>query len=220
MSNISLNLTPQVYDYLLKNSLREPKVLQELRQQTSKMSMAQMQISPEQGQLMGLLLELIGAKNTLDIGVFTGYSALAAALALPANGQVVGCDINGEWTKIAKKYWEMAGMTHKIDLRLAPASQTLQALLDEGKANTFDFAFIDADKLNYPDYYEKSLLLLRQGGLIAIDNTLWDGKVADSSVTDENTQVIRKLNQALHHDDRVTLSLIPIGDGLTLLRKR
>jgi predicted O-methyltransferase YrrM len=220
MSDYTLNLTPELYRYLLKNSLREPEVLKELREQTHTMSMSQMQISPEQGQFMALLVELIQAKKTLDIGVFTGYSALAVALALPKDGKVVGCDINGEWTKIARKYWEKAGVTDKIDLRLAPAADTLQILINQGEAGTFDFSFIDADKANYDLYYEKSLRLLRTGGLIAIDNVLWSGKVADSSVDDRDTVAIRALNEKLLNDDRVSLSMLPIGDGLTLARKR
>jgi predicted O-methyltransferase YrrM len=220
MSDTTLNLTPKVYDYLQQVSLREPEVLQELRAQTHKMSMGQMQISPEQGQFMRLLVELINAKKTLEIGVFTGYSALSVALSLPSDGKVIGCDTNVEWTKIARRYWEKAGVADKIDLRLAPALETLQGLLDEGHANTFDFAFIDADKANYPNYYEMSLALLRTGGLVAIDNVLWDGDVADLTVTDANTTVLRELNAKLHLDQRVTLSMLPSGDGLTLARKR
>jgi predicted O-methyltransferase YrrM len=220
MSDTTLNLTPKVYDYLQQVSLREPDVLKELRVQTHKMSMGQMQISPEQGQFMRLLVELINAKKTLEIGVFTGYSALSVALSLPSDGKVIACDINVEWTKIARRYWEKAGVADKIDLRLLPALETLQGLLDEGHANTFDFAFIDADKANYPHYYEMSLALLRTGGLVAIDNVLWDGDVADLSVTDANTTVLRELNAMLHLDQRVSLSMLPIGDGLTLARKR
>src|SRR3990167_5986748 len=174
MSDITLNLTPQVYEYLQKVSLREPEVLQKLRVQTHKMSMSQMQISPEQGQFMRLLVELMNAKKTLDIGTFTGYSALSVAFGLPENGKVIACDINGEWTGIAKRFWEMSGVGHKIELHLAPAVETLQKLIDDGEANTFDFAFIDADKMNYSHYYELSLMLVRPNGLIAVDNVLWD----------------------------------------------
>jgi predicted O-methyltransferase YrrM len=220
MSDTTLNLTPQLHDYLLRVSLREPAILAELRQQTLKMSTAQMQISPEQGQFMHLLIELLGAKKTLDIGVFTGYSALAVALALPADGKVFACDINGEWTKIARQFWEKAKMADKISLFLQPALMTLTTLLTEGHQNSFDFAFIDADKLNYPAYYEHSLMLVRPGGLIAIDNTLWEGKVADGSISDDRTEMFRRLNEMLLADERVTLSMLPIGDGLTLLRKR
>lgn len=220
MSDITINLTPKLYDYFQKNSLREPEILKKLREQTHKMSMSQMQISPEQGQFMGLLMELLNAKKTLDIGTFTGYSALAVALALPPDGKVIACDINGEWTKIAKRFWELAGVANKIELKLAPAAETLQALIEEGEAGTFDFAFIDADKANYPVYYEKSLELIRPGGLIAIDNVLWSGKVADLAIHDRDTEVLRELNTKLVNDDRVTLSMLPVGDGLTLARKR
>lgn len=220
MSAITNNLTPQVYDYFLNVSLREPAVLKKLREQTRKMSTGHMQISPEQGQFMALLVELLGAKKTLDIGVFTGYSALVVALALPPEGKVVGCDINGEWTKIARRFWEEAGVTEKIDLRLAPALETLQTLIEDGEVNTFDFAFIDANKADYIDYYKMCLALIRRGGLIAIDNVLYGGQVADSSIHDKKTMVIRELNEIILNDDRVTLSMMPIGDGLTLVRKR
>lgn len=220
MTDFTLKLTPELYDYFLTHSLREPEVLKSLRLQTQKMSMSQMQISPEQGQLMGLLVELLGAKKTLDIGVFTGYSALVVALALPKEGKVIACDTNVEWTKIAKRFWEMAGVTSKIDLFLAPASDTLQMLLERGEANTFDFAFIDADKMSYPIYYEKSLSLVRQGGLIAIDNVFRNGRVADPTVQDDATVVMRELNKTILQDQRVSMSMLPIGDGLTLVRKR
>jgi predicted O-methyltransferase YrrM len=220
MSDSTINLTPKLYDYLKKVSLREPEVLVKLREQTRKMSTALMQISPEQGQFMRLLMQLTGAKKTLDIGVFTGYSALSVAMALPADGKVIGCDINGEWTGIAKRFWELAGVAHKIDLRLAPAVETLQGLVDAGEGETFDFAFIDADKVNYMNYYELALKLVRSGGLIAIDNVLWDGHVADSNVNDENTLIIRELNEKVFKDERVDLSLLPLGDGLTLARKK
>jgi predicted O-methyltransferase YrrM len=220
MSDYTLNLTPAVYEYYQKNSLREPEILLKLREQTHKMSMGHMQISPEQGQLMRLLLELLAARKVLDIGVFTGYSSLSMALALPSEGKVIACDVNVEWTKIAKRFWEMANMNHKIELRLAPATETLQSLIDAGERGTFDFAFIDADKLNYLNYYEQSLALVRVGGLIAIDNVLWGGEVADPAIRDQNTEMIRKVNEVLLKDERVTMSMLPIGDGLTLARKR
>lgn len=220
MSANTLNLTPAVYAYYQKISLRESDILQKLRAQTRKMSTGHMQISPEQGQFMGLLIELIGAKKTLDIGVFTGYSALSVAMALPKEGKVIACDTNVEWTKIAKRFWEEAGLANKIDLRLAPALDTLQSLIDGGEAGTFDFAFIDADKINYLNYYEKTLILLRKGGLIAIDNVLRGGNVADSSVSDSATCIIREMNEKLLADNRVTISMLAIGDGLTLARKR
>lgn len=220
MADSTLNLSPSLYRYFQRVSLREPEVLQKLREQTHRMSMSQMQISPEQGQFMALLIELIGAKKTLEIGTFTGYSALSVALALPKDGKLIACDINGEWTKIAKRFWEMAGVADKIDLRLAPAVETLQALLNKGNAGTFDFAFVDADKKNYPQYYELSLQLLRSGGLMAIDNVLWSGAVADPEVQDDNTVVLRELNEKVLKDKRVTMSMVPIGDGVTLVRKK
>jgi len=220
MSDITINLTPELYEYLKNNSLSEPGVLTKLREQTQKMSASQMQISPEQGQFMQLLIKLLQAKKTLDIGVFTGYSALSVALALPEDGKVIGCDINGEWTKIAKRFWEAAGMSHKIDLKLAPAKETLQSLLDNGEAGTFDFAFIDANKADYPDYYEFCLALVRKGGLIAVDNVLWSGKVTDMSIQDRDTVVIRELNAKIAKDERVFMSMLPIGDGLTLAYKK
>jgi len=220
MSANTLNLTPAVYDYFQKISIRDTEILKNLREQTHKMSMGHMQISPEQGQFMGLLIELMGAKKTLDIGVFTGYSALSVAMALPEDGKVIACDINIEWTKIAKRFWEMAGVAHKVDLRLAPALETLDKLIENGEAGTFDFAFIDADKANYLNYYEKSFILIKSGGLIAIDNVLWGGAVANPDVTDKNTCMIRELNEILWADKRITISMLPLGDGLTLARKR
>jgi predicted O-methyltransferase YrrM len=220
MSDATLNLTPSLYTYLLNYSLREPDVLRHLRNDTHLLPMSVMQISPEQGQFLGLLIELLQAKKTLDIGTFTGYSALCVALALPENGKVIACDTSVEWTDIAKKYWDKAAVSHKIDLKIAPAQKTLEALINDGQQNTFDFSFIDADKENYDTYYEKSLKLLRVGGLIAIDNVLWSGRVADSSDESIDTVALRKLNSKLHQDQRVTLSMLPIGDGLTLLRKR
>jgi caffeoyl-CoA O-methyltransferase len=179
-----------------------------------------MQIAPEQGQFMQLLVELIGAKKTLEVGVFTGYSSLAVALALPPDGKVIACDISEQFTSIAREYWKEAGVANKIELNLAPAVKTLERLVAEGQQGTFDFAFIDADKANYDRYYESSLVLLRRGGLIAIDNVLWHSRVIDPSTNDEDTIAIRAINEKLHTDERVTLSLIPIGDGLTLARKR
>lgn len=220
MSDITINLTPALYEYLQQNSLREPEILQKLREQTHKMSMSQMQISPEQGQFMGMLVQLLGACKTLEIGVFTGYSTLSVALALPKDGKVIGCDINVEWTKIARQFLERAGVMDKVDLILAPALETLDKLIQQGEAGTFDFVFIDADKANYLNYYEKSLQLVRPGGLITIDNVLWSGKVADPTIQDKDTVIIRELNAKLLKDERVTLSMLPVGDGLTLARKK
>lgn len=179
-----------------------------------------MQIAPDQGQFMALLIQLIGAKKALEVGVFTGYSSLCIALALPSDGKLIACDISEEYTSIAKRYWKKACVTDRIDLRIAPALETLDQLLADGQANTFDFAFIDADKENYSNYYERALQLVRPGGLIAVDNVLWGGAVADPSVQDESTQAIRAFNQKLQWDERVSLSLVTIADGLTLAMKR
>lgn len=219
MANRTLDLTDRLYDYLLRVSVREPPVLAELRTETAKLPAAGMQIGPEQGQFMALLVELIGARRTLEVGTFTGYSALAVALALPPEGRVIACDVSEEYTRVARRYWAKAGVEHKIELRLGPALQTLGALLAGGGAGSFDFAFIDADKNNYDGYYEQALLLVRPGGLIAIDNVLWGGAVVDPEKRDEDTVAIRALNEKLKGDDRVSLSLVPIGDGLTLARK-
>jgi predicted O-methyltransferase YrrM len=219
MTKQTIGLEKNLYNYLLSVSLREPDVLTQLRQETSQLPMAQMQISPEQGQFMALLVKLIGAKKTLEVGVFTGYSSLVTALALPADGKIVACDVSEEYTSIARRYWQRAGVADKIDLHIAPALETLDKLLASGEAESFDFAFIDADKGNYENYYERSLQLIRPGGLIAIDNVLWSGKVADSEVQDNQTNKIRFLNQKLHQDSRITLSLVPIADGLTLAMK-
>jgi predicted O-methyltransferase YrrM len=220
MSNQSIGLSDELYDYLLSVSLREHPVLAELRRHTASHAMSQMQISPEQGQFMALLVQLTQVRKALEVGVFTGYSALAVALALPPGGCLVACDVSEEYTAIAQQFWQQAGVSDKIDLRLAPAQETLQALIEAGEAGTFDFAFIDADKSHYDTYYEQALVLVKSGGIIAIDNVLWYGRVADPDVTDNRTQCIRALNQKLHGDDRIDLSLLPIGDGLTLVRKR
>jgi len=220
MPKRTIGLDNKLYNYLLSVSLREPEILQKLRQETASHPRSGMQISPEQGQFMALLVQLIGAKKTLEVGVFTGYSSLSVALALPADAQIIACDVSEEFTAIALRYWQQAGVANKIDLRLAPALETLDGLLATGQAETFDFAFIDADKENYDGYYERTLQLVRPGGLIAIDNVLWSGQVANPQIQDESTQSIRALNEKLHHDQRVTLSLVPIADGLTLALKR
>lgn len=220
MSAETLNLTPRLYHYFQRISLREHPVLCELRAETQPLIGHNMQISPEQGQFMGLLIELLGAKKTLDIGTYTGYSALAVALSLPENGKITACDVDPNATRMAQSFWEKAGVSHKINLRLAPALETLDQLLQNGEAGTFDFSFIDADKNNYAQYYEKSLALLRPGGLVAIDNVLWGGDVADDANQEATTIAIRALNAALLNDTRITLSMVPIGDGLTLARKR
>jgi caffeoyl-CoA O-methyltransferase len=206
--------------YMLSVSLREPDVLTRLREETSRLSMSLMQIAPEQGQFMQLLVKALGIRRAIEVGVFTGYSTLCVALAMPDDGRIVACDINKEWTDIAQRYWKEARVDNKIELRLAPALDTLDALIDEQLQNKFDFAFIDADKAGYKDYYERVLALIRPGGLIAIDNTLWNGSVTDESDQTESTQAIRAINRHLHTDERVDISLLPIGDGLTLALKR
>lgn len=219
MSNRSLQLTDNLYDYLLTHSLREKPVLQALREETMKDSMSVMQIAPEQGQFLQLLVKILGAKKLLEIGVYTGYSSLCCALALPVDGKIVACDINKEWTDIARRYWQKAGVTERIQLELAPALLTLDNLLAKGESASFDFAFIDADKENYLQYYEKTLELIKPGGVIAIDNVLWSGAVADPAVNDADTVAIRELNKHVHQDKRVEVSLLPLADGLTLARK-
>ena len=219
MSNRSITVDDRLYDYILANSLRESALLKALREETAKLPQSLMQISPEQGQFMALLVQLIGARRTIEVGTFTGYSSLVVALALPSDGHLVACDVSEEFTAVARRYWAKAGVAGKIELRLAPALETLDRLLADGEAGQFDFAFIDADKPNYLGYYERCLKLLRPGGLMAIDNVLWSGEVADTSVTDANTTAIRALNKHVHQDTRVSMSLVPIGDGLTLLRK-
>lgn len=220
MTSTSFFMPSEIYDYMLKSSLREDAVLSELRAVTSLMSTSNMQIAPEEGQLFSFLVKLIGATKTIDVGVFTGYSSLVVAMALPDNGKVIGCDINAEWTHIAQKYWQKGGQAHKIELRLAAAADTLNSLLESGHANSFDFIFIDADKKNYSTYYELSLQLLSPKGIIAIDNVLQHGRVADPDVTDATTTAIREFNDKLLQDERVDLTMIPIADGLTLVRKR
>jgi predicted O-methyltransferase YrrM len=219
MSNKTLSLTNALYAYLVEHSVREPEILQRLRAETAKDSMSMMQIGPEQGQFMQLLVRLMGAKNCLEVGVFTGYSGLAVALVLPADGHIVACDVSEKWTAIARKYWAEAGVADRIDLRIAPALATLDGLIASGKSGSFDFAFIDADKTNYLGYYERALTLVRPGGLIAVDNTLWGGQVIDKKAKSDDTQAIRQFNDRLRDDLRIHLSLLPIGDGLTLALK-
>ncbi len=219
MANKTLSLSNALYAYLVEHSVREPEILQRLRAETARDSMSMMQISPEQGQFMQLLVRLMGAKNCLEVGVFTGYSSLAVALVLPADGHLVACDVSEKWTAIARKYWMEAGVAAKIDLRIAPALATLDELITAGNAGAFDFAFIDADKINYLAYYERALTLVRSGGLIAVDNTLWGGQVIDKKSKSEDTQAIRQFNDRLRSDLRVQLALLPIGDGLTLALK-
>ena len=219
MSSHTLNLDATVYEYLLNHSLREHPAQAALREATRNHPHATMQISPEQGQFMALLIRLIGARRAIEVGVFTGYSALSVALALPEDGKLLACDISDEYARVGVPHWQAAGVAHKIDLRLAPALTTLDARIDAGEHGQYDFAFIDADKTGYDAYYERCLTLLRVGGLIAIDNTLWSGKVA-LPAEDADTKALQALNDKLHRDERVDISLLPIGDGLTLARKR
>lgn len=220
MTNRTFTLSDSLYDYFASVSLREADILRRLRDETATLPRATMQIAPEQGQFLALLVQLTGARRCLEVGVFTGYSALCVAAALPAGGSVVACDVSEEWTAVARRYWEEAGVAERIELKLAPALETLDRLLANGQSGTFDFAFIDADKSNYSNYFERSLRLVRQGGLIAVDNTLWYGRVADPENHDEDTEAIRRFNRSLHADARIDLSLVPIGDGVTLARKR
>jgi caffeoyl-CoA O-methyltransferase len=208
------------YRYIMNTSVREPEVARRLREETQQLENAQMQIGPDQGQFMQLLVQLLCARKTLEVGVFTGYSSLWVAMGLPDDGRIIACDISEDYTAVARRYWKQAGVDQKIDLRLAPALETLDQLLKAGEAGSFDFAFIDADKTNYENYYERALQLLRVGGLIAIDNTIWSGKVADPAVRDADTVAIRRLNEKLFRDERITLSMLTVGDGLTLALKR
>ncbi len=216
----TLGLPDQLHDYILDNSLKELPILAELRQETEHHKQARMQISPDQGQLIALLIRLMSARRVLEIGVFTGYSSLTIALALPTDGVLVACDISEEYTAIAKRYWRQAGVQSKIDLHIAPALETLDSLLQSGQAETFDFAFVDADKANYCNYYDRALELLRPGGLMAIDNVLWSGRIADPQSTDKIVQTMRIFNEKVAQDDRVQVSLLPLGDGITLALKK
>ncbi len=220
MSNRSIGLSEELHAYLVASSVREPEILRRLREETAALPEARMQIAPEQGRFMAWLASLTGARNYLEVGTFTGYSALWVALALPPEGRVITCDISEEWTGVARRYWREAGVAERIELRLAPATDTLGALLAEGRAGSFDLAFIDADKERYLVYYERVLELLRGGGVVAADNVLWGGAVIDRDKDDADTLAIRRFNEHLAADERVDICLVPIGDGLTLARKR
>jgi len=220
MSRADIKITDDLAAYVRAVSLRDTGLLKRLREETAKCPDARMQITPEQGQFMALLVHALGVRRALEIGVFTGYSSLCVALALPDEGKLVACDVNAEWTSIARRYWKEAGVDRKVDLRLRPALETLDQMLAEGAAGTFDFAFIDADKANYANYYERALVLLRPGGLILVDNVLWSGRVIDNAVKDKDTAAIREFNSKLHNDDRIWLSMLPISDGLTLACKK
>lgn len=220
MAEKFIRLSDSIYEYLVSHSVRETDALAQLRAETATHPQARMQIAPDQGQFMALLVRLMGAKKALEVGVFTGYSSLSVALALPPDGKLIACDVSEDYTAIARRYWQLAGVADKIDLHIAPALDTLDRLLGEGQSETFDFAFIDADKGNYQHYYDRALQLVRPGGLIAIDNVLWSGRVADPTDQDKITNTLRAFNQKLAVDDRVSLSLVPIGDGLTLALKK
>ena len=220
MSSSTIGLSEDLRKYLLSVSCRESKTLKGLRKETFQLKESQMQISPEQGSFLALLVKVLSAKKTLDIGVFTGYSSLVVADALPDDGVVIACDTSEEWTNIARKYWEIASVNNKIQLKLAPAIKTLDKLIEKGEQGTFDFSFIDADKINYQNYLERSLVLLKPGGVVAIDNVLWGGKVLDEQDNEPATRAIRKFNEKLKDDDRVLISMVPIGDGLTLAFKK
>ncbi len=219
MSNKTLNLTDQLYDYILKSSLREPEVLRELRDTTMQLPEHNMQISPEQGQFMRLMVQLINGHKGIEVGVFTGYSALSVAMGLPEDGRLVALDISEEWTNVGQTYWAKAGVADKIDLRIGPAVDSLQKMLAAGEQGQYDFAFIDADKENYLNYYEYCLQLLRPNGLIMVDNVLWSGDVIDPSKNGPEVNAIRNLNQHIAQDQRVDIILLPISDGITLVRK-
>ena len=219
MSNRTLSIDDRIYDYLCDVSINESELLRQLREETAEIEYSVMQISPEQGQFMSLLIKLMGAKRAIEIGTFTGYSSICIASAMPEDGKLICCDISPQWTDIAETYWVLAELENKIDLYTQPAEQTLQMLLDDGAEKSFDFVFIDADKQNYLVYYEMALDLLRKGGMIAVDNTLWSGAVADPENSEAGTRAIRRFNEMLKDDDRVSQSLLTIGDGLTLILK-
>ena len=220
MSSRTIELTESLYNYLLQTGIKESSIALELRVKTQESTpWHRMQISPEQGAFMALLVRLIGAKKTIEVGTFTGYSALVVAEALPEDGRITACDVSEEWTSIARAFWERAELQGKIDLHLRPATETLDELIDQGGADSFDFAFIDADKANYDEYYERCLVLLRPGGLVGIDNVLWGGRVADDT-DDNDTRAIRALNEKVRSDKRVWATILPIGDGLTLAIKQ
>jgi caffeoyl-CoA O-methyltransferase len=220
VSNATLGLPADLRAYLLEVGVREPDVLRDLRDETARLPEHDMQIAPEQGALMALLVELSGARRCIEVGTFTGYSSTRIALSLPPEGTLVCCDISREWTDVARRYWERAGVAHMIELRLGPALDTLDALLTEGQSGTFDFAFLDADKDRYPEYSDRLIALLRSGGLLAIDNVFWGGDVVTPNDADPSVTAIRSMNQALANDERVSVAMVPIADGLTLVRKR
>ena len=220
MTSKSIGLPEDVYDYVLAHGVREPAILARLREETASHPMAQMQIEPLQGAIFRLLVELLDARSYVEVGTFTGYSSLAVALAMPADGRLVCLDVSEEYTNVARRYWAEAGVADRVDLRIGPGIDGLDSLLAEGRAGTFDLAFIDADKRSYPDYYERMIELLRPGGVVALDNVLWGGEIADQSKQDRDTLALRAVNERVRDDDRVTEVLLPVADGMTLARKR
>jgi predicted O-methyltransferase YrrM len=220
VANKSIGISDELAAYVLEHGVREPEVLARLREETAALPQHNMQIAPEQGAFLAMLVELMGARRCIEVGTFTGYSSTAVALALPPDGRLVCCDVSEEWTSVASKYWGEAGIADKVDLRIAPAAETLGRLLDDGAEETFDLAFVDADKSGYDTYYELLLRLVRPGGVIAFDNTLWGGKVADPHADDADTRALRALNAKLAGDERITLCLVPFADGVTLARRR
>jgi predicted O-methyltransferase YrrM len=220
MTNKTIGISDELAAYVVRFGTREPDVLARLREETAALPQHNMQIAPEQGAFLALLVELIGARRCIEVGTFTGYSSTAMALVLPEDGQLVCCDISAEWTSLARRYWDEAGVAGKIDLHIAPAVETLDQLLADGEEAAFDLAFIDADKAGYDGYYERLLRLVRPGGLIALDNTLWGGKVLNEDADDEDTRTLHALNVKLASDERVTLCLLPVADGVTLARRR
>jgi predicted O-methyltransferase YrrM len=220
MANKTMGISDELAAYVVEVGTREPDVLARLREETAAIPQHNMQIAPEQGAFLALLVELIGARRCIEVGTFTGYSSTAVALALPEDGQIICCDVSEEWTSLARKYWAEAGVTGKVDLRIAPAAETLDQLLAGGQESTYDFAFVDADKAGYDAYYERLLRLVRPGGLIVFDNMLWGGDVLDTDPSDEDTKALQALNAKLAHDERITLCLLPVADGVTLARRR
>ena len=220
MANTTIGLSDELAAYVIKVGTREPEVLARLREETAALPQHGMQIAPEEGAFLAMLVELTGARRCIEVGTFTGYSSTAVALALPEDGQLVCCDVSEEWTSLARKYWVEAGVADKIDLRVAPAAETLDQLLADGGQAAYDFAFVDADKTGYDGYYERLLRLVRPGGLIAFDNTLWGGAVLEQDAQDADTRAIQALNSKLADDERITLCLLPVADGVTLARRR
>jgi predicted O-methyltransferase YrrM len=220
MANKTIGISDELAKYVVQVGAREPDVLARLRVETAAMPNHGMQIAPEQGAFLALLVQLVGARRCLEVGTFTGYSSTAVALALQEGGRLLCCDVSEEWTSVARRYWDEAGVADKVELRVAPAAETLDQLLAHGEESTYDFAFVDADKAGYDGYYERLLRLVRPGGLIALDNTLWGGRVLEAEAEDEDTRAIQALNAKLAGDERVSLSLVPMADGVTLALRR